>query len=446
MVRVSQATPLCAPASSRSGSLNTAHERAVRFVVTVRSGIKSEWESQPGDPLRQRFSKWSVRSGIKSEWESQHGPVDAGADRDLVRSGIKSEWESQHAVVKAAHDVAAVCAPASSRSGSLNPTPTRPPATRTGALRHQVGVGVSTWSKFPATEPVSLCAPASSRSGSLNTVDQWNALDSDRVRSGIKSEWESQRYGAQPGSQATPPGALRHQVGVGVSTAQARNASSSSMSCAPASSRSGSLNSAAARSAARRAAVRSGIKSEWESQHRPALRQRDGGDVVRSGIKSEWESQPGIRRDPSHGVRGCAPASSRSGSLNQNTVSLLAVPLAVRSGIKSEWESQHRRRARHPASGGVRSGIKSEWESQQRGQGPSRPPGDCALRHQVGVGVSTSTKVEVEAGREVRSGIKSEWESQRYRNDVLASSPEGALRHQVGVGVSTAASTRQSTR
>ncbi len=232
-----------------------------------------------------------------------------------MRSGIKSEWESQPEAERHSHR-RCQCAPASSRSGSLN-------------------------AKRGKCSPLSgRCAPASSRSGSLNhfaTVDdliehlvrsgiksEWESQLPDdvghhgdhAVRSGIKSEWESQRD-AREMLAAVWPRALRHQVGVGVSTGRGAGPEHRARWCAPASSRSGSLN-------------------------------------------YRWHWTPAV-------TRVCAPASSRSGSLNVL------------------------RAAGRDAMGGVRSGIKSEWESQPAAAQSIRLRRGCALRHQVGVGVSTAS-------------------------------------------------------
>ncbi len=210
----------------------------------------------------------------------------------LVRSGIKSEWESQHR------------------------------------------------QSLSTVNGSSACAPASSRSGSLNTVGDAPARTLATVRSGIKSEWESQQH--QQGAVLLHENrALRHQVGVGVSTPSAGCRRCSSPTCAPASSRSGSLNPARVSVfAACAPEVRSGMKSEWESQPR-SRRHRERPSAMcapassRSGSLNSVDgrvigtsTKRALRHQVGVGVSTGGFGRSRSSS-------------EVRSGIKSEWESQH---------------------------------------------------------------------------------------------------------
>ncbi len=161
---------------------------------------------------------------------------------------------------------------------------------RCGALRHQVGVGVSTRNLTPGRVTLARCAPASSRSGSLNMRDHLSSSS-----------------GFDPCAPASSrSGSLNTYAGLFAVLGTV---------CAPASSRSGSLNKLTGSQVEQLLPVRSGIKSEWESQHHPHGRAVTA-PVVRSGIKSEWESQQGLLPRDEPGYSECAPASSRSGSLN----------------------------------------------------------------------------------------------------------------------------------
>ncbi len=423
----------------------------------MRSGIKSEWESQPQLTQAGR-AVGDVRSGIKSEWESQLDEARAGVQPRRC-APASSRSGSLNPIALAISNPENVCAPASSRSGSLNALgavgngavcggalrhqvgvgvstsgTTRQLPTPTGALRHQVGVGVSTSVMWSMWSSAGSCAPASSRSGSLNRR-AWN-------------RWEASLQCAPASSRS------------GSLNTPARVSRSTPFVCAPASSRSGSLNLSLA-FRPQTSTVRSGIKSEWESQ--PENPRHDLLQLhVRSGIKSEWESQQVPPQGVPEGRPVCAPASSRSGSLNRRGaarrcadppcalrhqvgvgVSTRRSPTgartpSVRSGIKSEWESQPLTRRVPGAGGGVRSGIKSEWESQLQVGGGQDDLQGRALRHQVGVGVSTRSSPRWPTRPRRCAPASSRSGSLNYvRDPNVLPIVSSALRHQVGVGVST---------
>ena len=244
-----------------------------------------------------------------------------------------------------------MCAPATSRCGSLN-TPA-----------------------MPILKVSTPCAPATSRCGSLNGLLTGEAAADGPVRTGDEPVRESQRDRQGHGSRArgcahrrragagvsTPPtkatrrgspSAHRRRAGAGVSTRRPSRRCSSRTACAPATSRCGSLNSFGEWCAEVVADVRTGDEPVRESQ-----RDREFGDVG-----GDRECAPATSRCGSLNVaapkrvrpdRVCAPATSRCGSLNHAAPVGSRRHRAVRTGDEPVRESQLGDRSRDGAARGV---------------------------------------------------------------------------------------------
>ena len=157
----------CAPASSRRGSLNMPIPVLLAPVVRCAPASSRRGSLNVGDKER-RAGRHGVRAGVEPARESQHlllggnGGHLGGARRRRAGAGVSTESARVGGLF------AQVCAPASSRRGSLN---------------GWSGVGVPTWQR---------CAPASSRRGSLNCNVVSAPMAGIEVRAGVEPARESQ--------------------------------------------------------------------------------------------------------------------------------------------------------------------------------------------------------------------------------------------------------------
>ena len=354
--------------------------------LTVRADDESARESQL-DPYEDAVAVAHVRADDESARESQRsaGGLDLDADEwcapttsrrgslnkfttlgstkfAVVRADDESARESQ--LVGGAEDgVEGACAPTTSRRGSLNhPQPSPFGPFPHGARRRRVGAGVSTRRRPVCPTRNGSCAPTTSRRGSLNTLPAIGAHLRGDVRADDESARESQLR-RRCGGASQRPGARRRRVGAGVSTRRRPVCPTRNGSCAPTTSRRGSLN------------IRPRPSRTQTGRCAPTTSRRGSLNLRR------WRTGTTSRR--------CAPTTSRRGSLNIRAQVMGQLLAMVRADDESARESQRiscaPRRTRRSSARRRRvgAGVSTSVPDVQRGSSV------CARRRRVGAGVST---------------------------------------------------------
>ena len=158
---------VCAPASSRRGSLNGGRVEASRSACSVRAGVEPARESQHPPPPPRRGGR-HVRAGVEPARESQPTSRPSRGPSTSVRAGVEPARESQ--LQCGGGDLTWLQRARRRRAGAGVSTPRHQPRRHgsSRARRRRAGAGVLNGRALVPRPHFRECAPASSRRGSLN--------------------------------------------------------------------------------------------------------------------------------------------------------------------------------------------------------------------------------------------------------------------------------------